>query len=236
MLKKLLSAGELGDLRALLSPAFFDVMSARDIAKVGKTLVRNYRDDERFEALRADVDRLLREEGVDLHLVEQVEGAPQNPEAVLDLYFLQLFERPVALLDLRHERFGQNSTEMTWDPVPAYYEWDPEFIAALRDVYRSYYSGDDDRFEAAVERLGLRGMSDVFRQHFGGGDQSAVAFELAGFTETFRTILERCEKEGIALHRDFGPLGIYLASLYEHLEEAGGTYDVRAAATRAMST
>ena len=48
--------------------------------------------------------------------------------------------------------------------------------------------------------------------------------------EAFHDIFVRCRDQGVSLHRNFLPLGIYLACLHDHLGTlGGGPFDVRTA-------
>jgi hypothetical protein len=119
--------------------------------------------------------------------------------------------------------------------------WDAAFLAALRDLYAGSYLGDAARFDAAIARLSLEPARDVFLSHFGGGDQREVRFERATFVHTFHDAFLACRDAppgpGGAprppLHGNFLALGLYLATLYEHLERLGLAFDVRAAYTAA---
>ena len=69
----------------------------------------------------------------------------------------------------------------------------------------------------------------MLRQHFGGDNQSAVAFELETFHATFHEVCVSCRDNGASLNRGFVTLGLLLTCLYETLELLGGTFDVWAA-------
>jgi hypothetical protein len=122
-----------------------------------------------------------------------------------------------------------------------YVRWDPEFLAAVRDLYGGYYLGETARFDAAIDRLSLQPARDVFLSHFGGGDQREVRFERSTFVHTFHDAFIACRDASAApggaarapLHGNFLALGLYLATLYEHLERLGLEFDVRAAYTEA---
>jgi hypothetical protein len=56
-----------------------------------------------------------------------------------------------------------------------------------------------------------------------------VRFEVKQFISTFHEVFLRCKASRTALHPDFLPLGLYLATLYDHLERLGMAVDVVAA-------
>jgi hypothetical protein len=51
----------------------------------------------------------------------------------------------------------------------------------------------------------------------------------------FQRVFERCKKHKTNLHPDFLPLGIYLAALYDHLQELAIAVNVADAFARATS-
>jgi hypothetical protein len=141
----------------------------------------------------------------------------------------------------REDGAREDGATSVWRPGWLYVRWDAAFLAALRDLYAGYYLGDAARFDAAIARLSLEPARDVFLSHFGGGDQREVRFERATFVHTFHDAFLACRDAppgpGGAprppLHGNFLALGLYLATLYEHLERLGLAFDVRAAYTAA---
>jgi hypothetical protein len=156
---------------------------------------------------------------------------------VLELYFHQLFRGQTVLLDLRNSAFTGAGEKLIWHPASWLAEWSPEFISALRDIYRGFYAHDDALFRSGLAALSLTHSEDLFRKHFG-GDQARMTFRTVDFVDTFHQVFQRCKQARVALHADFLPLGIYLAALYDHLEDLAVAVDVAAAferATRAPS-
>jgi hypothetical protein len=133
------------------------------------------------------------------------------------------------MLDLRRGQFARIDGELIWEPRAYFVSFDPDFKTSMRGIYEGFYGEDDELFESSLDELGLAGVADLFRQHFGDGDQTAVEFDVEHFRDTFMQIFEHCKSEGIELHHDFVALGINLATLYEHLGSLGGAYDVRGA-------
>jgi hypothetical protein len=153
------------------------------------------------------------------------------PEAratrVVALYFHQILHGDTTLLDLRHQAFSTRHP-LTWRPASWIAEWEPSFIEALRQVYVGFYRDDPSGFRAGLKALNLSHAEDVFRQHFGDG-QRAVRFEVKHFVSTFHQVFVRSRDARTTLHPDFLLLGLYLASLYDHLERLGVPVDVAAA-------
>ena len=222
------------DLRQLLSPAFFRVFSTTKIARAVRELVGNYRDEMAF---RRAVDRrrtAMREADIPVELECTLgpgeETVVEDGDQVLAIYFHQLFDDVPTLLDLRRDRFVRRNETLTWAPRPIYIDWEEPFIDGVRAMYRGFFGDRDAEFQRGLAMLNLHGMGDVFLAHFGGGDQRAVHFEIDHFHSTFADILERAEAQERSLHHQFAALGVYLATLYDHLEQLGGTYDARSAA------
>jgi hypothetical protein len=231
MLSKLVGWAEWKDIKELLSPQFFAVMPPRKIASLIKEMYGNFRNEDLFARATGEAEELCRRFDLDVVIVREpgVDPAPPVGDLVLRLYFGQLFHGSTTLIDLRPERFSSHQNQLLWSPSRLVVEWDKPFLTSIRALYRSFYTDDDEGFENALAQLQLQSVANLFRKHFGGGDQRAVAFDLDEFRATFRQILSRCKAEGIELHRQFGVLGVYLGTLYDHLESLGGVYDVRRA-------
>lgn len=233
MIRSMLKWGSWSDLAELLSPSFFRVVPMGKAMGQLRALSSNYFDEMRFETACETRQHTLEEAGIPIHVkqgaAERQLGQTADGQMLLELYFHQLYAEGPTFIDLRAERFDGTAEPAVWGVLPYYVDWEGTFIDGVRQMYRGFYRGDDAAFEAAVARVGLEGTGELFREHFGGDDQEEVSFDLATFRETFHKILSRCKERGLKLHPNFIPLGVYLASLYEHLEEAGGSYDVRAA-------
>ena len=77
--------------------------------------------------------------------------------------------------------------------------------------------------------LGLAQAEGAIRSQFGEGQQHAVRFLLEDFQKKFQDVFVRCQETGSRIDTGFLSLGLYLATLYEHLEALGESFDVRAA-------
>lgn len=241
MLGRLLSGGEFSQWASFVSPAFFDVMPTKALWQRATGLLRATRDHEKYARAVAERQVSLGHSLLPIVLESPAArdparpGAPALPgeahgAAVMELYFHQLLHGEHTLLDLRQQAFISNASGLTWRPASWIARWDPTFIAALRQIYGGYYLGDGATFRQGLGTLNLLHAEDVFRQHFGEHD---VRFEVKHFVSTFHQVFVRCRDAGTKLHADFLPLGIYLASLHDHLERLGVAVDVRAAFMRA---
>jgi hypothetical protein len=229
-----------------VTPAFFDVMPARGLFGTATELVRKYRDQAELAEARERRRRTLESSG---HPVVLAADRPKSRrdldqhdeearraigQAALEVYFHQLLEAEgPTLLNLSAERFTHDGERAVWIPGPGTYTWPATFRAALADVYRAFYLEGGKSLEQALEPLDLAPAADIFREHFGAGDQRAVRFEVETFVHAFHQVFLCCKREGIRLDPAFLPLGIYLATLYETLEATGLRLDARGAFERA---
>lgn len=224
------------------SPALFEVMPMRALVAQGKEFISNGRKAERFAEARSQVQSVLRERQVAIELDGEERGRPltdselTDPEKraagdrILELYFAQVFGGDVAILDLRTESFGLTDRgALTWRPRAFYVHWDPEFLDGLRNLYAGFYLDDDARFARGLTELRLEDSGDALRSHLGSGDQRSVRFETSAFHSSFHDTFISCRESGVALHRNFLALGVYLVCLYDVLETLGLEFDVRRA-------
>lgn len=235
MLGRLVAGTEWSHFTDYLSPSFFDVVPARELRRVLGTLSGNYMRPRRFRDVVQTRDEHLARARVPVSLgPDRVPPAVEGGigDAILELYFHQIYAGDTAILDVRSNAFRPNADGLRWRPASIYLQWDPEFLDALRRLYRGYYGGDEREFEGALAHLRLEPARDIFLSHFGSGDQREVAFDMATFHDTFHEAFVACREGGEQLHGDFIGLGLYLATLYEHLESVGGAWDVRAAWAR----
>jgi hypothetical protein len=245
MIRNFLASGQLGKLASFVSPAFFDVMPASALWGRAKRLYSKSKDREAFRQAVATRSETLRERLSQVQLCATNSAqtsvsssrsldAPTRASTIAELYFLQLFDEHATLLDLRATAFAADETGLIWRPSPWIADWSPEFIEPLRMIYRGFYAHDDQAFHSGLAALSLEHSADLFRQHFG-GDQAEVRFHTADFVDTFHKVFVRCKETGTSLHADFLPLGIYLAALYDHLQELNVPVNVAAAYERATN-
>jgi hypothetical protein len=235
-----------------VSPSFFDVMPVRALLSQGRALGRNAAGGS-MGRVRDAVQERLDQAGIavriDPHGDREASPAPHPPEIrralgqrALEVYFAQLFTGDETLLDMRFACWSAGdpdaapttSSAPVWGPRPLWVRWEPDFRAGLRDVYAGFFGGDDALYTRGTVRLGLGEAGDLLRAHFGSGDQRSVRFDSAVFQTTFHEVFVRCRDEGVVLHRNFLPLGVYLATLYDLLEGLDEAFDVREAFCRAV--
>ncbi len=211
-------------LAAFASPAFFEVVPTLGMARALGRMVKDYANESAFSSALRKARKSLPPAGPDLGSSPAAQG-----RFVLETYFRQVLEHDVAVLDLRSSAFDFKSGKFKWSPKPVFYQWDPSFIEGIRQMYRGFYRGDQGTFENGLEALDLVHAQDIFRAHFGSGDQRAVEFRLEHFRKSFQAIFESCKKNKTRLHPDFFALGAFLLCLYEHLDAIRVPLDVRGA-------
>lgn len=241
MIGKILASGQLGKLASFVSPAFFDVMPAKALWNRSRALIAGTRNHEAFRhavaSRAADLAVWLPqiELVADKQSLRATTPAPTSPAwqsaSIVELYFHQLFHGTTALLDLRRTAFTAHGEQLFWHPASWQAEWSPAFITALREIYRGFYTHDDTTFHRGLAALSLEHSAELFLKHFGAS--GPVTFRTVDFVDTFHQVFLRCKEAGVALHPDFLPLGIYLAALYDHLEDLAVPVDVAAAFERA---
>lgn len=227
---------EWGRLLDYMSPSFFEVVSPADLSAQLAQLaasplrVRRVRRARAARSASLDTARLGVALGSDRDGRSGLaDGATRAGDAALRVFFHQVFCDGPMLLDLRRRAFTVRADDVAWDPASLTFEPSTEFRRALRDLYRGFYDDEPARFDRATATLGLAPARDLFRAHFGDGDQRAVRFSTAAFRDTFHSVFLRCREAGSRIHGEFVPLGVYLGCLYEHLDAAEQTFDVRRA-------
>lgn len=212
----------------------------RQILAQGRDFVRNSRNRDGFEQTKGDIEPLLTPAGVVLSSSPDLgdefqplseldaDARRRAGHLILQIYFRQLLGSPSAVLDLRADAFqGSAEGPLAWSPSALYVQWDPAFIAGLRDVYAGFYLDDRSRFDRGLLALGLEHADDLLLTHLGGEDQRRVRFTLEAFQSSFHALFVRCRDRNITLHRNFLALGIDLVCLYDALQLLGGEFDVR---------
>lgn len=235
---------EWGSLLSLVSPSFFDVLPARAVLTQGRDLLKNL-DAKSFAAARERAGRALTAAGRPVSILAALPGkalseddslaAPERTLVgglVLELYFRPLLGTGESLLDLRAERLALDEGGLLWAPGPAWVTWDADFLRGIGDLYRGFYREEPRVFARGLATLGLGPAEALLRKHFGEGDQTAVWFEVAHFQKSFHAVFTECRRRGVALHRNFLPLGLALVTLYTTLERLEVALDVRAAFER----
>jgi hypothetical protein len=221
-----------------VSPAFFDVVPTVGMVKAFGTIIRDYRDKRAFEKVRRHCANTAlavanSASAVQLKLVEEFSLSPALGdatvdkqtlgEAVLRLYFAQIFTDGDTVLDLRSTAFND---QYEWCPRPIFYTWQPEFLFGLRNMYAGFYGKKADEFNLGLSQLNLSHAAGVIENHFGGNRSHAMRFSLQQLKESLHAIFVSCKANKQRLHADFFALGFYLLCLYQNLENLGCAFNV----------
>ena len=229
------------------SPALFDVMPARALMTQCREFIRNGGDKQRFDQIRESTGAMLQARAIDVQLIDrsaQAHGVGLDTpseevrrtmgQSILELFFGQLFGTEHAIMDVRSDSFlVDDGGVLLWQPKAFFVEWQRDFIDAVRDLYVGFYFDDPSRFNDAMARLDMHSGEDTLRTLLGKDDPRNARFETAAFHENFHEVFVTYRDQGVALHRNFLALGVYLVCLYEALEKVGVALDVRAALERA---
>jgi hypothetical protein len=255
--RRLLEGTSWQSLIGYVSPAFFQLVSPRDVSRTAYRLIRNWFDDNQFRSLVqvraasvAELDCGLSvsapaKRKADLRaFASEAPGCADLPpgertgEKVLTLFFHQIYAEGPLLLDLRRVHFCPCAApgNLRFIATPLYCTWSPSFRMAVRELYTAFYTDTSAaRLSSAFQALGISPAAHAFEQAFGGERKHAARFQLAEFRTTFHEVFLRCLEARATLQPEFLTLGIAIATLYDHLELDGGTYDVAACHARAVS-
>jgi hypothetical protein len=176
-------------------------------------------------------------------LTSSPELAKEAGNRLLLLYFMQLHQRAPLFLDLRerHFRWDPQEESLLWRPNNLWIELEDGFVTALLQLYRGFYRGDPQLVKECLPQLGLINpahpkqaeqqaeLLTLLRDQFGEGAEAPVQFKLSEFNHSFIKLFDHFIHYKVRLHSDFIFLGLYLITLYEHLEKLGVPLDVKSA-------
>jgi hypothetical protein len=246
--RRLLAGSEWSHLLGVLSPSFFDVVSARELSMRAVELAGNWFDRVGYLECVSRLSSTLGARDLGLEVVSSRPSRSMVPfrseairtsecplagdgAALLRLFFLQIATSETVFLDLRAARFCRpaNGERIVFYPLPLWVEWQQDFVDAIRKLYAGFYGGQSEGFEHATRALGVSAANAVFERAFGGERKTASRYLLSEFRETFQQVFVACRDQKTPFHPDLITLGVMLATLYDHLETLGGVYDVQAA-------
>lgn len=158
-------------------------------------------------------------------------------QRVLEIYFLQLFCCKEVFLDLRKERFLTDQKGVVdWNPNGLWYKFSDVFLSGIKDIYAGFYTNSEESLQSGLYRLGLFSdhmstdtraqLRELLDRHFGQGKSAPMKFEVSHFMSSFDSLFLFLKKHKLKLSEDFLFLGIYILTLYMHLETLGESFDV----------
>ncbi len=160
----------------------------------------------------------------------------ERGELLLKLYFRQWEMEAPVFIDLRSSHFSQSISEaLLFSPSGLIYDFKKDFRKNIMLLYKGFYLNNTVQVDEALKGLGLTNTLDdknkeelkqLFYNNFGKNTQD-VNFNVAQFNQSFAQIFEFFLKHKIELDTDFIFMGVYLISLYMHLESLGNSYNVQ---------
>ena len=231
-----------------ISPSAFKVVDWQSLLAEAPGLTRRFLRQEGVGELKKSLETLLPEqicfaqEG-STQGKEDFASAAQLGESLLELYFLQIFNPRGLFLDLRSQGFKPlPSGLLLWSPNGLWVQWQEPFRQGLVKIYRGYYGDQSSLLREGLEEVGLirhdfppqkvQEVESMLLQHIG-GQTEGQRFSVEHFTQSFERLFLYLLDNKIRLSPDFLFLGVYLASLYLHLESLDAAYNVRRSFERA---
>ncbi len=232
-IKNFFANSEFSLLMDLVSPAFFKVIKPLDGLYVAKKLSQNLLDKKTFKEITSSQNL----SSINLLWTEKVSDIPVNKpvdsgtaEKILELYFYQLFHGQTVILDLRHESFStvhSSNVGVQWSPRPFYWKFSETFLEGMKTVYQGFFNDESILVDRGLKILEMLPLKNQFMHHFGNASQEKIFFKINDFKESFHRIFTKCMKDGISLHQDFIPFGIYLTLLYQTLDSCTEPLNVK---------
>jgi len=153
----------------------------------------------------------------------------ESAEKCLYLYFRQLFSTQGIFLDLRSQNFAANHTNLRWHPSGIWTQFSPDFQAGLLEVYEGFYQEDEAKYFSGLKRIGLiaedwnasdkNELGNLFKAQFGSSLTSNIVFNLDDLKNSIIKLSHFLLKKKVKITNNFLYLGIYLVTLYSHLEQ-----------------
>ena len=160
-----------------------------------------------------------------------------SAEKCLYLYFAQLYSPHGLFLDLRAQHFEARQPEYKWHPSGLWTCFQDHFRLGLLDVYEGFYLDKEDLYFEGLRKIGLLSedwtdedkekLGNLFKAQFGSAKTTEMAFDLEHFKTSIFKTSDFMLKKKVKISNDFLYLGIYLVTLYAHLEQSGEKLPVR---------
>ncbi|HXH74827.1 MAG TPA: hypothetical protein VNJ08_07665 [Bacteriovoracaceae bacterium] len=161
----------------------------------------------------------------------------KNGEKLLHLYFAQLFSEQGLFLDLRPIHFHAELSELEWHPTGLWIKFSESFRLGLLDVYEGFYLENEPKYLKGLKAISLlddawssedkKHLSELFKGQFGSALTSEMGFNLDDFRDSILKTSEFMLQKQVNISNDFLYLGIYLVTLYAHLEQSKEKYPVK---------
>lgn len=227
-----------------ISPSAFEVVEWQGVVKKSAKVSRQLLLKTGVEKLKADMEPHLPPAVLFSKAGNtQTEDPRAAGENLLELYFYQVYHQRAVFLDLRKERFHYRPEGgLSWHPNGLWITFNATFSDGIRKLYDGFFLVDETRLNQALKQLGLAPdhltdaalteLKQLLEEHFGQGRSQLIRFETKGFMQSFDKLFSFLKKHRVKISEDFLFLGIYLVTLYLHLDAIGSAYDVTQAFQR----
>jgi len=162
----------------------------------------------------------------------------ESGNKLLYLYFAQLFCPKGLFLDLRSIHFHQDSGHFSWHPTGLWTQLSEPFRVGLLNVYEGFYLENEETYLKGLKQIGMLDdkwgtkdrdhLADLFKAHFGSALDLEMKFSLDHFQSSILKVSNFMLDKEVNISKDFLYLGIYLVTLYSHLELSRASHPVKA--------
>jgi predicted unusual protein kinase regulating ubiquinone biosynthesis (AarF/ABC1/UbiB family) len=226
---------------SLVPSLSLDMINLKDL---GKSAFKTFKRSDKKKRIQ-NIEKLSQKMTLENFIIskEQIEGEKVSEEdeasKVLSFYFEQLsFDGPI-FLDLRSDYFKKHDNKIYFSPGNLYYQFSKGFLQGIQDLYSSFYNERHNDFAKALLDLGLlhEALNDQqknevirsFYKHFAGAKNEKMKLDLNYFKESFNSIFSIMKKNKIKVSVDFAYFGLYLTTLYMHLDQIDAKLDIEKA-------
>jgi hypothetical protein len=161
----------------------------------------------------------------------------ESGNLLLKLYFTQIFSKHGLFLDLRSQNFNYENDHLNWCPTGLWVQLTESFRLGLIDVYKGFYFQDDQLYKQGLKNIGMLNetwgdedkdhLAKLFKSHFGSALDEEMTFDLDHFKDSILKVCHFMLDKEIHISKDFLYLGIYLVTLYDHLQLTGSSHPVK---------
>lgn len=233
--------GVLKELLKHVPTVLFQVVDWNELVSELPKLSRRMLQKEGYEDLLGlQRDALAAEDIVLTHEpLDQMNYTPDKKSAIrcLTLYFEQLYSPDGLFLDLRSHHFIAKDEELWWHPSGLWTQFSEEFRQGLLNVYEGFYLEKEELYQRGLISIGLlnpdwsqedrQKLADLFKAQFGEARTSEMKFELDHLRDAIMKMTDFLMEKKVKITKDFLYLGIYLVTLYSHLELSGHKLPVK---------
>jgi len=211
-----------------------DLMS--EVPKISKRILHL----EGYEEIYENQKNLLKNFPFDLSkepLKKDLFPTKKSGDAILRLYFSQLFSPHGVFLDLRPNHFSMVENNLLWHPSGLWTKFNENFRIGLIKVYEGFYLQNEELYLEGLREIGMlddrwgekdkNQLANLFKSHFGSALDKEMHFSLDHFQASILKVSNFMLDKEVSISKDFLYLGIYLVTLYYHLEKTQSTHPVK---------